>query len=90
MNLKGVVPGVIRGRNLTAIKACYMHFVKLFGPQDLAEQMQRYMATNIVINTNIVSVRQGIGRMQGLNKLLPYMPCLRHTQDNLPAMTPVS
>ena len=74
VGLKGIVPGIIRGHNLTAVKPCYVRFVKLFGPQDLAKRMQRYMATYIAINTGIVSVRQGIGRMQGLNNLLPYMP----------------
>ena len=32
VNFKGVVPGVICGHNLATVKACYMRFVKLFGP----------------------------------------------------------
>ena len=39
VNLKGVVPGVIDGRNLTAVKFCYMHFIKMVGHQDLAKRM---------------------------------------------------
>ena len=63
ISLLDVVSGVICGRNLSAIKPCYMHFVKLSGPQESAERIQRYMATNISIDINTVSVRQGIGRM---------------------------
>jgi hypothetical protein len=82
VNPKGVVPGVIRGCNLAAIKPCYMRSVKLFGPQDSAKRMQLYMAINTIINTDIVSVHQGIGRMQELNKILPYMPYLCYKQDS--------
>ena len=63
-----------------------MHFVKLFGPQDLAKQMQRYMGTNTSINTNIMYVCQGIGQMQELNKLLPDMPRLYHKKDRQPVI----
>ena len=86
VNTKSIVPGVIHGRNLAAIKPCYMLFIELFRPQDSAKGMQPYMATNISINTDIMSVRQGIGRIQELNKLLPYMPCLRHKKDRPPAI----
>ena len=86
VNLKGEVPGVARGRTLTAMRPCYLRFLKLFGPQDSAERMQRYMATNIAMNTDIISVRQGIGRFQEMNKLLSYMPCLRHKKDSPAAL----
>jgi hypothetical protein len=86
VNLKGEVPGAPRGRVLSSMRPCYLRFLKLFGPQDSAERMQRYMATNISMNTDIISVRQGIGRFQEMNKLLSYMPCLRHKKDSPAAL----
>ena len=48
------------------------------------------MAMNIAINTDTVSVHQRIGRLQELNKLLPYMHCLCHKQDSPLAMKAVT
>ena len=44
------------------------------------------MTTNITINTDIVSVCQGIGHMQDMNKLLSYISCLYHKKHSPPAI----
>ena len=41
------------------------------------------MATIIVMNIDVIYDCQIIGRMQGMNKLLPYMPHLCHKKDSL-------
>ena len=63
VSLSGVIPGVVRWKNIIAVKHCYMRFIKLFGPQDPDERMQRYTATSSSINTDLVSVCQGIRQM---------------------------
>ena len=64
-------------------RQAWLHiFIKLFGPQDSAKQIQQYMTTNISINTNIMSMCQESGQIQELNKLLPYMSCFCHKLDS--------
>ena len=48
--------------------------------------MPRRQYCSDTTKTDLVSMRQWIGQMQEMSKLLPYIPCLCYTEDRLPTI----
>ena len=77
-----------RGKVFAALEACYYKIVLLVATQDAAERMKRYMTT-IVKKAEDVKIVELFSRMNQLNKMIEFLPCLKHMKDspaNLPTM----
>jgi hypothetical protein len=61
------------------LSSCYFRFVKLVAPFDAAERLRRYMATNMILNTEKgITIKMGVARVVEMNEALPHLPCLKH------------
>ena len=91
VSLTGTKPGLIRAMNFTSLSPCYFRFVKLVAPIDSAERLRRYMTTNMVLNTKKgINIKMSVGRVIEMNKVLPYLPCLKHKEGAPTTMTAIN
>ena len=88
VTLRGVRVGKARGRKLSSLKAVIIGFTGKFGPKNSYELQRRYMQNNLVLNMDRATAIQLITRVRQMNRMLPYLPSLRH-QENCPDVIPM-
>ena len=71
-----------RGRTMKGLQACYVKFLRLFGPEDSAERLKDYLLHHVTLNFHTVTVEQGVFRMQELNGYLKWLPSLRNIEGS--------
>ena len=60
VDLNGVKQNEKRGRTTRGLHACYVKFLRLFGPEDSAERLKDYLMHHVSLNFHTVTVEQGI------------------------------
>ena len=82
VSLDGKKGTVARGRNMGSLSPCYFKFVELVAPSDCAEEIFRYITTNLhfhcLSGLSKYTINQLIGRLLELNDYLKYCPCIKH------------
>ena len=83
VSLTGKKGTLARGRNLGSLSPCYFKFVGLVAPNDCAEEIFKYMTTNLHFHCLSkewkYTIHQLIGRLLEFNGYLKYCPCIKHT-----------
>ena len=87
VTLQGTRATEARGRFFDSFKPVAIAWLRQFGPEDAAEITLRLMQNHVLMNTDCISVEAGVHRMRQLNRLLPWCPSLKHT-ENAPAAVP--
>lgn len=90
IDLKGCknTSGRKRGKVFTALTPCYLKVMLLVCTQDAAEKMKRYMTTTVRL-ADVVKIVQQVSRLEAMNLMIPYLPCLKHMEGSpagLPTM----
>ena len=67
-----------RGKTFLALTPCYYKVMLLVCDQDAAERVKRYMTTNIR-KADVVSIVQLCSRLQDMNAMIQYLPCLKNS-----------
>ena len=91
VSLTGTEPGLARGGDFSSLSSCYVPFVKLVAPKDVAERIHCYVTTDLVVNTEKgITTEMSVGRVIEMNNSLPHLPCLGHKEGALTVMTVIN
>lgn len=80
--------GKKRGKVFASLPPCYYKVMLLVCTQDAAEKMKRYMTTTVRL-ADVVNIVQQVSRLEAMNIMIPYLPCLKHMEGSpadLPTM----
>jgi hypothetical protein len=81
VDLEGVHCNEKLRHNFASPKHCYLQVLITVTKQDAVERMHRYISTTTNMGDEIKEV-QLINRTKELNALVPYLPCLKHSEGS--------